>query len=327
MLIVALFACGGAPAPTGTLVYVEETDGVARTARRTLPGGAAARVPGLVDMTYPGPPDPQQTHLVVVSAVDGDAGHRETLSIAPLAGGPVTALAPTAEVVRVPAWSPDGAWLVFESSERSFRDIYRVNRDGTGLARLTDAEHGSFEPSIAPDGSRVVFASSRDGNAEIYAMNPDGSGVTRLTDNRADDTQPAWFPDGTIGWLHQMGNSVLLWRMNADGSGAHVVARRSGPAMHLGWAASPDGKRVAITEQTGPRAVDLVIVDLTSGAEVRLGGDGVDELPAWSPDGAFIAWTSAQTGDPEVWVASADGRTSLRVTDRPGPDWLPRWLP
>jgi TolB protein len=322
-------ACGGGgPAePAGPLLYVQEVDGLAQTAVRRPASAEPTVLGGLPGMVYPGPADPQGTHALVVSAVDDEAGHRETLALVPLAGGAPLILAPPAEVLRQPSWSPDGTFLVFESSQHSFRDLYRVQRDGTGLTRLTDAPHGSFEPTVSPDGQRVLFASSRDGNAEIYVMGADGSAPQRLTQEPADDTQPAWFPDGRIGWLRQIGSSVLLFRMNADGSQAHVVRKREGPTLDLAWAPSPDGTRVAITQQTGPRAMDVVIVPLDGGPEVRLGGDGVDEMPAWSADGAWLAWTSAQTGDPEIFIATADGRVQRQLTTRPGPDWLPRWGP
>jgi TolB protein len=50
-------------------------------------------------------------------------------------------------------------------------------------------------------------------------------------------------------------------------------------------------------------------------------------MPTFSPDGRWLVWTGNQSGDPELWIARADGTEPRVLSPRPGPDWLPRWLP
>jgi len=329
LLFVLLQACSllGDPAPTGTLLAIQEVDGQPRTVLVDIGTGERTPVDGPGEAVFPGPADPRGTHLLLVSTEETPEGHRETLILQPRAGGEPVVLAPAAEMVRNPSFSPDGSFLVFESSANSFRDIYRVQRDGSGLVRLTDAQHGSFEPQVSPDGQRIVFASSRDGNAELYVMNADGAEQTRLTDSRDDDTRPGWLPDGRIAWLHQMGASKLVWRMDIDGGNAHVLRRRTTPTIDHDWAVNADGSTIVIATQTSAREIDLLLFDTATKEGVTLGGPGVDEMPSFSPDGRFVVWTSNQTGDPELWVAGADGSSPRVIAPRPGPDWLPRWLP
>jgi Tol biopolymer transport system component len=33
----------------------------------------------------------------------------------------------------------------------------------------------------------------------------------------------------------------------------------------------------------------------------------IDDRPAWSPDGRWIAWTRTESGRREIWVMTADG--------------------
>jgi TolB protein len=54
---------------------------------------------------------------------------------------------------------------------------------------------------------------------------------------------------------------------------------------------------------------------------------GSNLSPAWSADGARIAFSSSRTGDPEIWVADANGGNLRRLTNFRGPDVSPTWNP
>src|SRR5947209_315716 len=74
--------------------------------------------------------------------------------------------------------------IAFVSDRDGNNEIYTMNVDGTGVARLTFdtvVSHNDLSPAWSPDGTKIAFASDRDGNYEIYTMNADGSGPTRLT--------------------------------------------------------------------------------------------------------------------------------------------------
>jgi Tol biopolymer transport system component len=93
------------------------------------------------------------------------------------------------------AWSPDGKLLaVSVYTSPAERDIYIVNRDGSGFQNLTRTDGDDLRPSWSPDGTQIVFSTNRDGNYELYVMNADGSNETRLTNNHVADFAAAWQP-------------------------------------------------------------------------------------------------------------------------------------
>jgi TolB protein len=61
---------------------------------------------------------------------------------------------------------------------------------------------------------------------------------------------------------------------------------------------------------------------------VRLtSSDGPDSDPAWSPDGAKIAFMSSQSGSYDIYVMNANGLGLTALTSGGDDDWSPAWSP
>ena len=313
------------------LVYTSERDG-ARHAYRLSPGAPEARAMGSVQFDeVPLAVSPDGEAVVVGRTVaDGDQ-LLEQLVV--WEGGRATVLTPPTRRARNPSWSPDGTWLAFEADLASASDLWRIGRDGSGLARLTDNPEGNYETVVAPDGAAIVFVSSRDMNAEAYRMAPDGADPVRLPGSPRDEWALRPSPDGR--------RLALLTREN--GRDELVLARPDGlDRQRLGttrspiasgddlleadpsW--SPDGQRLAYTtlSRSGAKQIWTVEVD---GGEHRALTDTTSWAPAWSPDGRYLAFVSDRDGSPSLYLVRADGSGTTRLTDASGADDRPLWAP
>ena len=198
-----------------------------------------------------------------------------------------TRMRPTA--TPLPPLGLEGGVIAFVSERDGNMEIYVISGEGGEQRRLTNNAARDFAPAWSPDGSRIAFASGRDGNDEIYVMGADGSGARRLTNDPADDGFSSWSPDGTkLAFDSSRGGAVP----GADGS----------------W-------EIYVMEADG------------SGARRLTTNDADDGLPAWSPDGARIAFESKRDGNYEIYVMDSNGANQRRLTDNAAADGFPAWSP
>jgi TolB protein len=121
--------------------------------------------------------------------------------------------------------------------------------------------------------------------------------------------------------------SKEIWAMDYDGQNQHQITRLG--SVSLSPRISPDGSRLAFAslDRSG-WAVRMYSLEL--GRMVSFpagGGGGTNQSPAWSSDGSKIAFSSSRSGDPEIWVADANGGNLHKLTAFRGPDVSPTWNP
>lgn len=314
------------PEPGGWLLWVAEGDVGPVAWVGDLKGTAARPLWTGVEASFPGPADPRgELALVVTSDEAAEGRSLQQLWAVPLRGGPPRSLAGPHGVVREPAWSPDGAWVVYESDATSFRDLYVVGRAGGEPRRLTSQPHGAFEPDVSADG-RVAFVVSVDQDVEIFVQALDEELPRRWTTSTGEDRRPRWSPDGKhLAWIRGVDGAREVWIAEREGEGRPLRATTDKRIVHdLSW--HPSGDRLAVTVQSSPQELAVQIVGIDGAELAVLDGPGRDEHPAWSRDGAWIAWSSEATGDAELWIARGDGSEGRVWRERAGADWLVRWV-
>ena len=231
---------------------------------------------------------------------------------------------PVPTATTVPSPTPIPERIAFASARDGNWELYVMNADGSGVARLT--QHPAFDasPSWSPDATRIAFQSERDGNWELYTINADGSGLRRLTSTAADERWPCWSPDGQrIAYVSGRDGNWEIYVMNADGSQQRRLTANSKGDASPSW--SPDGSRIAFaSNRDGNWEVYTMYAD--GGGQTRLTySPARDASPSWSPDGSRIAFTSYRDGNAEIYSLNPNGSAQSNLTRSPSSDMGACW--
>jgi serine/threonine-protein kinase len=172
---------------------------------------------------------------------------------------------------------------------------------------LFKAKFGNWlDVRLSPDGGRAAMV-VRDRAAEIWIYDLGRDLLSRLTTYGAMHSAPAWSPDGQrVAFGSSRGSEPMYmeWRA-ADGSGAteRILTSRLNQrpsAFH------PSGRYLAFEEFEAETNIDLKVLPIagrTFGTPLTIANTPHREVDAaFSPDGAWIAYMSDESGRGEVYV-------------------------
>ncbi len=253
LLSLALSSCGVAPTPTAVTLPTGEA-----TLQPIINAPALAQdliilsmeengfahlfvtIPGKLELTRitAGPWNditpvlsPDGTRLAFSSS---RGGHYD-LYLLDLQTGGIQQLTDTPEFDASPTWSPDMAWLAYETYHQDNLEIalYSLADPAQGQVMVTNDPAADHSPAWAPNGRQIVFISDRTGNSEVWLFDLDrtDSGRWKNLSNSPDSAEehPAWSADG----------SRLVWASEEQSltySGIYIwdSARPDRPAVWVG---------------------------------------------------------------------------------------------
>ncbi len=196
--------------------------------------------------------------------------------------------------LQTPQWSPDGQQLVFSGFSNGFTDLFIINRDGTGLRRLTNDKYADLHPSWSPDGKTIAFVTDSGGGTDFDLLR---------------------FGKLRIALLHLDTGATELLRHMEIGTNINPV-----------WA--PDGRSLAfVSDRTGIANIflyDLVDDQIYQLTNMYTGAQGITPLSpvlSWAPVADRLAFVYYEDGQYSVY--SVENPRSLRRAPYRGPSTMP----
>lgn len=207
---------------------------------------------------------------------------------------------------EMPVWSPDGSMIAFSGSQTGEDELYGINADGTGVAKLTDAPTDRpgccIGPAAwSPDGTKIVFGVYGEGNWDLYAVNADGTGQTRVTTEPGDEVSPVWAPDGgKIAFLASPmpsskgdnGGTFDVYAINPDRTDVTRLTQDAG-ALGGGLSWQPV---IITTETVSPTPSPSPSLDAAVAATTTVGADGAVRSVVYGEGAVWVAVTGEPSG-------------------------------
>jgi len=227
----------------------------------------------------------------------------------------------------VPSVGSDGTLLYAWMANSAQHQLVWLDREGKEVEAASAVMADIMSPALSPDGKRVAVMAQENEAWDIWVLDLERETRMRLTFTQVMDWDPAWTPDG---------RNVLFWEggtrdismKSADGTGeiARVVGEEY-PDSGIP-SSSPDGKHLVFWVRNADTKEDIYVMPLE--------GDGKpaelirtpfpEDEPAISPDGAYLAYMSEESGQREIYLTSfPGGEGKWQVSAKGGA--IARWDP
>ena len=202
-----------------------------------------------------------------------------------------------------------------------------VDRKGKP-SRTVSAPGGVHNPSLSPDEKLLAFTRPAGLSVDVWIRDLDRGAERRfLTTPNAVDGMPDWSPKGDrIAFQSDRGGVNNLYQKPISGGQEEVLLANPYTKLPTQW--SRDGRFIVYT-QTGPKTNRDIWALPMEGAKpgepfAFLHSDYNEYLGQLSPDSRWMAYTSDESGRPEVYVKpfpAGERQWSISLTGGEQPHW------
>jgi len=206
--------------------------------------------------------------------------------------------------------------LAYRGGVTEDRELRWFDRAGRQLGALVSP--GEYRDlAISRDGRRLAYEQMDPhlGTRDVWIRELDRGGLLRLTAQPDEDGAPVWSPDGReLAFSGIRDRQIQVLKKSAAGGRETTLLKAA--AVPLDW--SPDGRRLVVELMTPGRGTDLMLLDVEDGSLAPyLATPYMEREAQFSPDGRFMAYSSSESGQREVYVEPIprDGRRWRLSTD------------
>jgi dipeptidyl aminopeptidase/acylaminoacyl peptidase len=202
---------------------------------------------------------------------------------------------------------PECLLLAFQAGPAAVRSqLVWLDRAGkrSGVLGIL-ADYGNVE--LSPDGQRLAVAvlDSTRGTRELWVYDVASGRHTKLTSDPADENWLIWSRDGKrVVFNSQRNRGLDLYQASSSGTGGEeaLLVDRD-PKWPVSW--SPDGRFILYVINSQRTGNDVLVLPLFGDRKPFpfLQTAAAENWAAFSPDGGWVAYSSDESGESEVYVA------------------------
>ncbi len=225
-----------------------------------------------------------------------------------------------------------GSRIVFVSKRSGAKEIWVMNWDGSDQRQLTRYGSISTFPSASPDGRIVAFTTYAAGYPAIQMFSLDSGRKLPFYNQRASMNAFVTFtPDSkrVIFSSTAAGGPAQLYMASVNGGGLHRITSSGAIEVEAKINPKTGTDMVDVSGRSGFPQIYLMSIEGLNVHRISA-GTGEATNPAWSPDGAHIAfaWTRGfEPGNYNLFVMDVASGQTTQLTSNEGRNENPGWAP
>ncbi len=222
----------------------------------------------------------------------------------------------------------EGTLLYVAGAAGLDRELVWVGRDGK-VEPVDPAWKGNFSsPALSPDGKRLAVSIASETKTDIWIKQLDRGPNLKLSFEGTNNIYPQWTPDGkNITYDGDASGAEELWTKRADGSAQAVLQLHEKREPSVGrW--SRDGKWLLVRTSVNAEGNGDIIAlrpGVDSAPIPMVVSQFTERDPTLSPDGRWMAYSSNETGQDEVYVVPFPNSAAAKWPISTGGGREPLW--
>jgi len=268
-------------------------------------------------------------------ATIGYAGTGALMRIPAAGGSPTT-------ICKLPGDWIGGAWLsddtiAFTTTRGPMFRVPARGGDPEVLLPLQPKQDLDFHhPCVLPDGKSLIYPVHRPNGVDTIELLRDGKrtvvlrldpGNINLQDSPQLVNTPFYAPSGHILYQRDQGNEGL-WALPFSAERGVATGEPFLVASGMGYPSVASDGTLVCAALSAVSSGQLMLITRDGKLERTLGESQAQlEVGRFSPDGRRLLYVAAEHQDRDVFVWNLDGDKATRLTDTPGSEGEPVWIP
>jgi Tol biopolymer transport system component len=212
-------------------------------------------------------------------------------------------------------WLTDASGLLMISGDLARRatQIRYISYPDGETRSITNDLNGYRDLSLTSDATKLMTVQMT-ARFSLWSMPAiDSTRAIQVNSGRTANSSAAWTPDGKIVFSSAAsgGPDILI----ADANGGTRTQLTNNAGSNYDVAVSRDGPYIVFSSNRGGGNFNVWRMDSNGGNPLRLTNGLSEDLPAVSPDGRWVVYTSSDQSKRGVWKTSIDGDEPVRLIE------------